>query len=907
MNHFSRSKGTDGGSRALARVALSLALLVGAWVQEEPIAPAGASALLAGGRAVRVERAAIDGQIDGSTVVPVVAQLEALVLAAAPAPPGLTPSRRAERDAERSERLAELSELVVGAAGRSRRHILEGWLLSPELDPERWTATAAAVGELQLVGLAPSLAEVLDDPETSRRRAVARRALHAVYGVWFQSATEFMPFAELEAGPTLAGYRDTLLDGERRELELRRFRWQVEPSRAVGDLDADNPDVRRAAAAALRDLVRKGGGAGLEPEALAETLTGRLVREVDAIALCSQLELLIELLRDADPTDARVAAARDLLERGLRGGPVAILPCAAHSIASLPLAMGEADADSPVAMVAGALMDGVARCVGPMPVRDPDATVALLAALRRVTRDVGRDRLVALVGADALVEPVLQLAASSGRALSVTRAAAAALIDLAAPADLAQVARALVRPGQPIDVETLEVLTSLAATLEAGSPGLDLAARGALATLGDPSLDLRRRAITLLGLASIEPAIDDQGRGQLVARLGIEPIADLRLGLLDLIAHIGGPEQVDQVLGLSNLPLDDAMGEAIAALIEVRSPERADLRARGARRIAAIGSLRARTLALELLTSADDATAANYTSTDSDEAIRWGLELVDAGASLRAAGVLLERHLPRATGLTPLERARATALLGAAAGRAQELVEAQLAASLEELAADAERWRLRRDRARLRSDADRAIEAAQDWLEVVAGSDGGANLERLELTDARAALADLLVVLDGGGDGPRAGDANAATGASGAEGSSDVEPARGDAVHAAAVLAVDIGVDLLGRADWSPLPDEVRIADLDRLGRAALASKGPAVLLRAALALDNLTQATGFDGEGPPGTGDLTGPRAASPVIGHALALRQELLSTAQSRDPSPTPPVEAPAERSSEVDADRD
>jgi hypothetical protein len=737
------------------------------------------------------------------------------LLAAAPPPVGLAPTRFAEREQQRAVHLAAVAEELAGAEGAARLGQLCEWLADPRTDAELWIATARTVGELGLQRPVIDLVWALDEPAGSRLRAAARRALHQCFGLWFQSRADFEPFSAGLDDPLRLAYRSALLELERQELEHREAAW-LDPDLALQDARGGTPRLRAAAARALLRHQRAGALVGPLRDGVFAALASQAADEGDPTALEAQLELLSELALDLGPSDPRLGELREALCRGLAGSAQAALPAVARTLSALPLD----ESPAVLARCAGALVQALRLRLRARP-RDPDISVALLAALRRVAADAGAEATSEALAPGELVGSVLDLAGGREVPASVRRAAVAALADLATPADLGAVAERLNSPelDTSLRFDLLGVLAALAAPLEPGDARAAAALAVARAQLGAEELDLRRRALELLAAPAVQALVGESELEALLRQLERETSPELQVSLLTRLRRSGSAATLESILALPPLGDDAALNESLAATVARLCGDDLSLRVRGARRVAAAANLRATELALELLLVAPVEQAERFEAEDHGAAVHWALQLLDAGEqptvpaqeldAAATAQLLLDRHLGRATTLTDLDRARASALLAEAAGLPLAAITAGLARALEQASGAADRSILLRDRARIRARTGLLLPAFDDWRDAAAAglAPGELNLDRLSSADLRGALS-----------------------AAGVQGAAPAVPAPGAPPALdpdRARCAVAFGLELLDRPDWVQNPVALCLADLEALASAVWASGDP--------------------------------------------------------------------------------
>ena len=697
------------------------------------------------------------------------------VLAAASTPPGLSPSRATERETQRSERMVALLASLEGRSGRARTNQLEAWLLAPDTPPVLWFAVVDLVRDAELDQFAIDLEWALDEGPDSSRRAAARRALHSTFGLWFDSSQDLAPFARERSRPLRGAYRERLASLEDREMELRRLAWTT-ADRTLADLGNASPRVRFEAATALARLVRESGSADAD---LLDPLLEQLAVEPDVDALHGQLEAAQLLVRDLDPSDTRVVRLRELLIAGLQGAPKSTFPSLTGCLAALPLDAADTTTWAPSGR---GLVDAVRRRSTALDA-DVDATIALITALRRMATDLGGEQLAAAFAPAELTDAVLDLAGARRTPEASRRAALAALSDLATSVDLgAVVARLRDRSiDEALRFELLGVVERLATRLAPGDPMAELVARVALENLGADQVDVRRRAASVLEQPDVLEAASGEAAVVLVAIVTNETVPELRTSGLRALERVGGPAELGELLAVEGFPRDAASMEVLAGIAPALAGDNGELLMQTATRIADIGDLRARELAVELVCAVDPVDRV-VASGRSDAVCRWALEVLDAGTwessgrTADAARTLAEAIVPNAGGLSDIESARLRGLLAHAADAGPEVIEQELALALLLAEGDvAERRRVLRTRARVRLELGDPRGGFEDWMELAAEPADGSR-QALSRDDLRRAF--------------EAGELAAV---------SVSEPGLRRALAERAIL---LGFDLFGREEW---------------------------------------------------------------------------------------------------------
>ncbi|MBI1382530.1 MAG: hypothetical protein GC161_15740 [Planctomycetaceae bacterium] len=489
----------------------------------------------------------------------------ALLLAAGPMPPpGLSSARDGERQRERQLALEALRSHGNALGAERLRAELRARLHAPAAERD-WEAAAYVVGALRLAPLARDVAAGLDSD--GRRAAVARRALHGMFGVWFEDRADFAPFEAIEDPTAIEPYATWLarqaLVQEQRLADL----WRLDPRSIEPYLGHVSPALRRKAAAALSNAV---GESTLDSAFAAPLLFARAQSEHDGRAFCDQVDALTDVLQGSSAESEFVLAARAWLNSVGRDGPPEWMHCVARALAALPAgkpiardasANGSADPVSPPALVDLDLL--LARDAG-LDHGDVDVRIGLIEAVRGlVARSAYRPSQADPAGRR-VVARMIAIAGSPEQPTSARSAAAAALADLASAGDIAELLALLegARSDAGLRFALLGALARVGVGLGAEDDRSRELARVAVKLLAEADVDVRRRALSLLSDPGVEANVAPV---ELVRAFAAESSAEMRGQLLALLQRSGRPEDIDTLLGESRLDEHAAISAARAA------------------------------------------------------------------------------------------------------------------------------------------------------------------------------------------------------------------------------------------------------------------------------------------------------------------------------------------------------
>ncbi|QDU84650.1 hypothetical protein Pla163_17610 [Planctomycetes bacterium Pla163] len=487
-----------------------------------------------------------------------------------PVPPGLTAARTKDRRTARAAALEQLAQEWQGLDGPDLIQVLDSLLIDVGTSDETWAAAAAMAGDLRITRLAPRLAAALDIAPTSdiaRRVAAARRALHGLYGVWFEGSEEVLPLATLVEGPALATYRAQLLGLEERLLAQLTRLWVHQPDAAVLALVDLSPRVRVAAARSVAASVSSGT---LDAAVAADALLAAADAEIDSDALCAQLEALSPLLQVRSADDPRVERGRAIIARGASEAPISVQHCLARLAAALPWQVG---GDVPPASTARAAFEltqtALERVAASQPI-DADVLIGVLQSQRSLSHSFAEQA----VGLEpALSTAILSLFDRPEATREVRLAAASALVDLASVDDLASL---VARCDQAQDFAVRFALSGAIAGLV---PRIGLATPGARDLLqllpklvAAPEEQLRVRALAILdGLtADVTPAQLaelDLDIAYLIDSWPLETGVASRETLERLIRRLGRPQDLESMLQRDTFATAAARGPRQAASV----------------------------------------------------------------------------------------------------------------------------------------------------------------------------------------------------------------------------------------------------------------------------------------------------------------------------------------------------
>jgi len=796
-----------------------------------------------------------------------------------PVPPGLTAARTKERRDRRRADLEALAARYDGQGDVALVQVLDGMLLDPSIDDTGWIAAATVAGDLCLTRLGLRIAGGLAPAAGPRRIAAARRALDAMYGVWFDTADELLPLTSLAEGPALTAYRERMFALEDQLVRRSALLWETRGDLALEALDDPSPRVREQAARALGSALSRGA---IEVERAADALLARAGSEHDPAAFTAQLEALVPALQVRSVDDPRRIALRDALVARVEDAAPAAQHAIARCVAALPWVAPATDEEGPDAPEAVRPDEGLAilgraleRVLGHEPI-DADVTIAVLQGLRSFahTHDLAR-----LPGTASVTDAILALLDRGRAADEVRLAAAAALADLARPEDLERLI-ALVRGSDDVALRYAYAgaIASVAGAVELGSPdGRALYALVSELVDGDEPQQMRERALRVFdeltsGVSREELEALGLGIGVLLERWGSETSTAARATIDGLVRRLGSRADLEALIRDGGFASAANFSARVAA--DVATTLAADhprLAVRSARAMVdgtqgADGAARRASLtaALELALVAERVVAQPAgPSIEGDDAsggvdqeqrassaqyVEWALELrrlagtlstplgaaVGNGSAARPTlptdvlADLLDVHVPRAE-LAPERRALATALLvfdadRPGADRDDAAVEDAFGEAIE-LNAGAARRLLLRERARFhlaRGARDRAL---LDLADLFDGARGPERAQVLDLATLRAYATTLTDALDAEPalaeieEGPRRDEARARLAAL--------------TERRARVLA-----ELVAHADWAAEVPLVRANDLIALMESAARTSVPDLLVRARAAYD---------------------------------------------------------------------
>ncbi|MEX1023617.1 MAG: hypothetical protein WD226_00950, partial [Planctomycetota bacterium] len=475
--------------------------------------------------------------------------------------PGLSKNRRAERA---RARLTQREELIAQTNASPEARAATVKLLRDLCDdastPEPLlTAVLRTIGLLDLYELADVAVDCLD--RTDRAASSACVALHALFGVWFESSDDARAFiASLGPGRAPDVYRERLRLHDERERALRLEVARLDP--AAVRFDVPDPTLRADLARAL--VTGWGSVGGTERLELARTLGASafqaLRTERDVEAFHALLELMLTTLETGGETGAVWDELATFLDETLiaradeRSLPIA------RAFARFPwrgLAANDGQStdlgpEHGLARI-GRALDGLRTRVRWPKTPDEDNVLGVLDALGSLcdrTRSADRAELLRDSGARAPVFALIEDATAS----PVQRAAAVSTLRrMVHPGDGPRLVRVL--DGERDEPQLahailgcLGVLLTEFGTESAGAEEvLDRIARWAV----DEDPDLRRQALNLLENC-VEPLTAHVPVRLLLERLGNEELADLAATKLRLIGRLGDASLLPELLALES-------------------------------------------------------------------------------------------------------------------------------------------------------------------------------------------------------------------------------------------------------------------------------------------------------------------------------------------------------------------
>jgi len=787
-------------------------------------------------------------------------------------PPTLTAVRRGERLAIREGAARWLrSTIDSGPAARELWEDEVRDILADSSQVIQWCATARALGRLGEYGFAGDLAQRLDS-KNPRLVLAVREALHDLYLRWFEDAEAFARFAP--------GAQESCPDGvfmeTARQLDhaARQSRIELlayEPQRATALLADPDPRLRAAAAAAL------GRAHNGDVEAAAESLLTHAAVERDGAAFQATLEALLQARGAAAANSPAVARLRGVLEARVEEGDPDLQAPLAEALRRLPWTEVEGG-DSSLMHGVELLVDQLTELSAPHRLTDRDVLVTSMFALESLAaraRAAGLPIRRTLEPTNAMVIAMIEDARES----DVVRIAAAKLLPLVGDADsIGRAANVLgaARTSAELRYNLLAALGDLAAELPPDDPAAGLVLATLLDRLKGDDANLRRRALSYLSAPKLRPLVERADPAPFFASLGRETVPELQAQLLDLVAALGGPADVERLIALPNFDAIARSGPAgvssLAEALTTLAGEDGSLEVRGAARLLAVADSASRIqrlrAALGMAADLGEPTLAGLAPEQHLAIVRWAADLRAAAGALPGGQAFLGRlnrvHLAAcraaANGELGGELAHVQALLlsdwialDPEAGEASEVLE-HFAAALDHAGASGdpeERARVLRDRARFlvaRGEDGAALEDYRALFEaqlparpVEAGS-SAVEGSALELRDLRAGSELLARSVD-----------------------------DSDASGGAAREALRVSLVLVQEPNWKLEPMAVRSQDLRDLAERALRVAEPASLERAARIFADLPALPDPPAEGQP---------PAEPPVAPAGALWAGLVDT---------------------------
>ena len=464
-------------------------------------------------------------------------------------PAGLSATRRAERQAERTAAEAQLRAALDGEQGLEWQRFLEERLRYFQDQPGDWIALAELVVELRRYELAPALATGLEAPAPIH--AVAKDGLARLFGKDIETVAEFNAFVdglELNAA-TIRLIEQLRAERDRaRANEIALFLYDVE--RAQAALDSTDRSLRLGAAKTLAAVLRDGG---VQIDSLAPSLIARVsAEEAPEIA-----EVIIDSLADAiegRPAGGPVVEGlrHELAKRaGLDHGPQHLL--IARALAQLPWPSRDVNAED--SLERGATL--IASFIdGDRSEQDPDVTLGVLQALNSlcVSVSVNPDAAQRLESTE-LRRPLLALAFDDQEDLSA-RVVAVGILPRVAPVsslqDLIRLASRSSGPELPTSLRfaVLGAMGRFAARSGVTDQELQPLVACLMSHAARPEADLRNLALELLGDGVLAMHLEGNSMERFIDRLGIEPDAEVLSKLIKLIGKYGTANDVPRLLAL---------------------------------------------------------------------------------------------------------------------------------------------------------------------------------------------------------------------------------------------------------------------------------------------------------------------------------------------------------------------
>lgn len=790
--------------------------------------------------------------------------LHAVVLRAGrPAPPTVTASRRAEREAHQADALAWLRERLEGLERETWVAHLRALLRRPSAGSlgnarngeELWCATARAIGSLGLDELADEVALSLDDDRAARGVA-ARAALFDLHLVWYPDHRSFLE--RRAAGAAMCD--DPRFYAElRAQVELSRSRLgeilRLDPERAFVALSDDDPLVRADAARALGRGVADGR---VERDKTFERLIDAAREECEAGAFHAALDTLVAMQAGAPADAVEVGRLRVLVSERILDGVPGLQASISQACSRLPVAFNVESKGARVDRMLFLLDDQLTALVAQDGLVDDDA---MLACLRAALGLCDRARSAGLVFDDEMnkLRGHLYEVLEWGESFREVRLAAAqVLARLTRPKDLGEFAARMEaqRGDSELVYGMIGPLADAAAAAEPGDEGAQRALALLVSWCSHVDVDLRGRAIASVADPRLAELAHGIGAAGFVDQLARENEPDLQRALLGLIERHGGAADARRVLELPNFDAlvvgNPAVVGSLVRTLGVLAGGDHELTFTSAERLLSVDepATRVRRLgdAIRLTAGLSDEEAQMLAREQHAAIVQWAMELRASGGGLVAwdepsiCAAFLQRltalHVPRSLqpGAEPtgVDEHRLALLLSdlntvlPGAVSQDEILghfELALADAAERPDAGQERAVVLRDRARFHLDSESPTLARADYRTLLE-MEGGAEAARLDLRDLRAA-GELIERVPADPTRPTRAESDAAR------------------------EAFSVSRRLVARPAWTSETAGLRMADLVDLAERARWSRDPAVLDEALTLFRGLPDALA-DGTPPP-------------------------------------------------------
>ncbi len=826
--------------------------------------------------------------------------LHAVVLRAGrSAPPTVTASRRAEREAQQADALAWLRERLQGPERESWVAHLRALLRRPSAGSfgnarnreELWSATARAIGALGLDELADELALSLDDDRASRGVA-SRAALFDLHLVWY---ADHRAFLERRAAGAAMCDDPRFYTELRAQVELSRSRLgeilRLDPERAFVALSDDDPLVRADAARALGRGVADGR---VDRETTFERLIDAAREECDAGAFHAALDTLVSMQAGAPADAVEVGRLRVLVSERILDDVPALQASISQACARLPVAFSVESKGARVDRMLFLLDDQLAALVAQDGVVDDDA---MLACLRAALGLCDRARAANLVFDDEMNKlraHLYEVLEWNESFREVRLAAAQVLARLARPKDLGEFAARMEarRSDSELVFGMIGPLADAAAAAEPGDEGAQRALALLVSWCSHDDVDLRGRAIASVADPRLAELAHGIGAAGFVDQLARESEPDLQRALLGLLERHGGASDARRILELPNFDAlvvgNPAVVAALVRTLGVLAGGDHELTFTSAERLLSVDepATRVRRLvdAIRLTAGLSDEEAQMLAREQHAAIVQWAMELRASGGGLVAwdepsiCAAFLQRltslHVPRSlqpgAAPTAVDEHRLALLLSdlntvlpGAVSQDEILDHFELALEGAAPGTGDARAVVLRDRARFHLDSESPARARADYRSLLE-MEGGAEAARLDLRDLRAA-GELIERVP----------------------ADPAQPTRAESD--AAREAFSVSRLLVARPAWTSETAGLRMADLVDLAERARWSRDPAVVDEALTLFRGLPDALP-EGTPPPTppAGARWGGLATDPARLAKLVTEREALTAAPRRAVTP-------------------